>query len=207
MKRTINYIVGEYGCHSAKYCVVLHEDHKIIGNINFEERCTTEDALRARINQLQQPKSTSLLSEDLMATRGVFTNQTLGKEAKKVRNTCAQPFSRRSAVKFCPLTCSYGLILKSRAGYQALVSYTYRFIFSIDWFWRSHATVDLCLKHKHKSRFSWCHGSWAGPLHLPSCWRTQAFPSYFKLLNSLSRIIKRLCSFYIRYQNEKNMSH
>ena len=132
IKETINYIVGEYGCHSAKYCVVLHEDHKIIGNINFEERCTTEDALRARINQLQQPKSTSLLSEDLMATRGAFTNQTLGKEAKKVRNTCAQPFSRRSAVKFCPLTCSYGLILQSRAGYQALISYTYRFIFSID---------------------------------------------------------------------------
>ena len=132
IKRTINYIVGEYGCHSAKYCVVLHEDHKIIGNINFEERCTTEDALRARINQLQLPNSTSSLGVDLMATRGAFTNQTLGKEAKKVRNTCAQPFSRRSAVKFCPLTCSYGLILQSRAGYQALVSYTYRFIFSID---------------------------------------------------------------------------
>ena len=117
IKRTINYIVGEYGCHSAKYCVVFHEDHKIIGNINFEERCTTEDALRARINQLQLPNSTSSLVVDLMATRGAFTNQTLGKEAKKVRNTCAQPFSRRSAVKFCPLTCSYGLILQSRAGY------------------------------------------------------------------------------------------
>ncbi|CAH3122215.1 unnamed protein product [Pocillopora meandrina] len=84
IKKTINYIIGEYGCHSAKYCVVLHEDHKIIGNINFEERCTTEDALRARINQLQLPNSTSSLGEDLMATRGAFTNQTLGKEAKKV---------------------------------------------------------------------------------------------------------------------------
>ena len=154
IKRTINYIVGEYGCRPAKYCVVLHEDNKIIGNINFKERYTTKDALRTRINQLQRPNSTSSLGEDLMATRSAFTNQTLGKEAKKVRNTCAQPFSRRSAVKFCPLTCSYGLILQSRAGYQALVSYTYRFIFSIDWIWRPHATVDLCLKHKHKSRFS-----------------------------------------------------
>ena len=132
IKGTINYIVGEYGCHSAKYCVVFHEDHKIIRNTNFEESYATEDALRARIDELQRPNSTSSLGEDLMATRGAFTNQTLRKEAKKVRNTCAQPFSRRSAVKFCPLTCSYGLILQSRAGYQALVSCTYRFIFSID---------------------------------------------------------------------------
>ena len=93
MKRTINYIVGEYGCHSAKYCVVLHEDHKIIGNINFKERYTTEAALRARIDQLQRPNSTSSLGEDLIATRSAFTNQTHREEAKKVRNTCEQPFS------------------------------------------------------------------------------------------------------------------
>ena len=132
IKETINYIVGEYRCHSAKYCVVLHEDHKIIGNINFEERCTTVNALRAKVNQLKLPEFTSSLGKDLEVTRDAFRNQTVGNEAKKVRNTCAQPFSRRSAVKFCPLTCSYGLILQSRAGYQALVSYTYRFIFSID---------------------------------------------------------------------------
>ncbi|XP_066021550.1 uncharacterized protein [Pocillopora verrucosa] len=84
IKRTINYIVGEYGCRPAKYCVVLHEDNKIIGNINFKERYTTKDALRTRINQLQRPNSTSSLGEDLMATRSAFTNQTLGKEAKKV---------------------------------------------------------------------------------------------------------------------------
>ena len=93
MKRTIKYIVGEYGCHSAKYCVVLHEDHKIIGNINFKERYTTEAALRARIDQLQRPNSTSSLGEDLIATRSAFTNQTHREEAKKVRNTCEQPFS------------------------------------------------------------------------------------------------------------------
>ena len=93
IKRTINYIVGEYGCLSAKYCVVLHEDHKIIGNINFKERYTTEAALRARIDQLQRPNSTSSLGEDLIATRSAFTNQTHREEAKKVRNTCEQPFS------------------------------------------------------------------------------------------------------------------
>ena len=93
IKRTINYIVGEYGCHSAKYCVVLHEDHKIIGNINFKESYPTEAALRARIDQLQRPNSTSSLGEDLIATRSAFTNQTHREEAKKVRNTCEQPFS------------------------------------------------------------------------------------------------------------------
>ena len=93
IKRTINYIVGEYGCHSAKYCVVLHEDHKIIGKINFKERYTTEAELRARIDQLQRPNSTSSLGEDLIATRSAFTNQTHREEAKKVRNTCEQPFS------------------------------------------------------------------------------------------------------------------
>ena len=93
IKRTINYIVGEYGCHSAKYCVVLHEDHKIIGKINFKKRYTTEAELRARIDQLQRPNSTSSLGEDLIATRSAFTNQTHREEAKKVRNTCEQPFS------------------------------------------------------------------------------------------------------------------
>ncbi|XP_066021554.1 uncharacterized protein [Pocillopora verrucosa] len=81
IKRTIKYIVGEYGCHSAKYCVVLHEDHK---NINFKERCSTEAELRERIDALQLPNSTSSLCEDLMATRSAFTNQTHRKEAKKV---------------------------------------------------------------------------------------------------------------------------
>ena len=93
IKRTINYIVGEYGCHSAKYSVVLHKDHERIGNINFKEGCTTEAALRERINALELPSSASSLLEDLVATQSVFMDQTLGKEAKKVRYTCAQPFS------------------------------------------------------------------------------------------------------------------
>ena len=89
MKRTINYIVGEYGCHSAKYCVVLRGDHKII---NIEGR-STEAALRTWIDELQRPNSTSSLDKDLKATQSAFTNQTHRKEAKKVRNTCEQPFS------------------------------------------------------------------------------------------------------------------
>ena len=93
VKGTINYIVREYGCHSAKYCVVLHKDHERIGNINFKEKCTTEAALRVKINALELPSSASSLVEDLVATQSVFMDQTLGKEAKKVRYTCAQPFS------------------------------------------------------------------------------------------------------------------
>ena len=89
IKRTINYIVGEYGCHSAKYCVVLRGDHKII-NI---EGWSTEAALRTWIDELQRPNSTSSLDKDLIATRSAFTNQTLREEAKKVRNTYAQPSS------------------------------------------------------------------------------------------------------------------
>ena len=89
IKRTIKYIVGEYGCHSAKYCVVLRGDHKII-NI---EGWSTEAALRTWIDELQRPNSTSSLDKDLKATQSAFTNQTHRKEAKKVRNTCEQPFS------------------------------------------------------------------------------------------------------------------
>ena len=114
MKRTINYIVGEYGCHSAKYCV-LHKDHERIGNINFKEGCTTEAALRERINALELPSSASSLLEDLVATQSVFMDQTLGKEAKKVRYTCAQPFSgalSSFASYLVPMGsfCSHGLL-------------------------------------------------------------------------------------------------
>ncbi|CAH3162466.1 unnamed protein product, partial [Pocillopora meandrina] len=80
MKRTINYIVGEYGCHSAKYCVVLHEDYKIIG----KEGWSTEAALPGWIDPLQLPNSTTSLANDLMVTRDAFTNQTRREEAKKV---------------------------------------------------------------------------------------------------------------------------
>ena len=89
MKRTINYIVGEYGCHSAKYCVFLHENYKIIG----KEWWSTDAGLREWIDPLQRPNSTSSLDKDLIATRSAFTNQTLREEAKKVRNTYAQPSS------------------------------------------------------------------------------------------------------------------
>ena len=115
IKRTINYIVGEYGCHSAKYCVVLPKDHERIGNINFKEGCTTEAALRERINALELPSSASSLLEDLVATQSVFMDQTLGKEAKKVRYTCAQPFSgalSSFASYLVPMGsfCSHGLL-------------------------------------------------------------------------------------------------
>ena len=115
IKRTINYIVGEYGCHSAKYCVVLRKDHERIGNINFKEGCTTEAALRERINALELPSSASSLLEDLVATQSVFMDQTLGKEAKKVRYTCAQPFSgalSSFASYLVPMGsfCSHGLL-------------------------------------------------------------------------------------------------
>ncbi|XP_066021565.1 uncharacterized protein [Pocillopora verrucosa] len=81
IKRTINYIIRKYGCHSAKYCVVLHE---IIDNINFNERYTTEAALRGQIDALPLPSSDSSLGDDLVSIQSAFKDQTLGKKAKKV---------------------------------------------------------------------------------------------------------------------------
>ena len=84
IKKTIKYITGEYGCHSAKYCV-LHKNKEMIGNVNFEESFSTEDALREKIDLLEKPNSTSPLHGDLTTIRTAFANQTAGEEAKKVR--------------------------------------------------------------------------------------------------------------------------
>ena len=97
IKRTINYIIRKYGCHSAKYCVVLHE---IIGNINFNERNTTEAVLRERIDALPLPSSDSSLGDDLRFIQSAFEDQTLGKKAKKVRYACAQPFLQKVKIKY-----------------------------------------------------------------------------------------------------------
>ena len=80
IKRTINYIIRKYGCHSAKYCVVLHQ---IISDINFEERFITEAALRAQINRLRLSSIDSSFDEDLMFIRSAFEDQTLGENVKK----------------------------------------------------------------------------------------------------------------------------
>ena len=97
IKRTINYIIRKYGCHSTKYCVVLHE---IIGNINFNKRYTTEAALREQINALLLPSSDSSLGDDLVFIQSAFKDQTLGKKAKKVRYACAQPFLQKVKIKY-----------------------------------------------------------------------------------------------------------
>ena len=97
IKRTINHIIRKYGCHSAKYCVVLHE---VIGNINFNERYTTEAALRERIDALPLPSPDNSLGDDLMSIQSAFKDQTLGKKAKKVRYACAQPFLQKVKIKY-----------------------------------------------------------------------------------------------------------
>ena len=96
IKRTINYIVRKYGCHSAKYCVVLHQ---IISNINFEERFINEAALRAQINRLRLSSSGSSLDNDLSSIKSAFEDQTLGENTKKVRYACAQPFLQKVKIK------------------------------------------------------------------------------------------------------------
>ncbi|RMX45042.1 hypothetical protein pdam_00011498 [Pocillopora damicornis] len=37
IKKTMSYIVQEYGCQSANYCVILRKNNEFIGGINFEE--------------------------------------------------------------------------------------------------------------------------------------------------------------------------
>ena len=97
IKRTINYIIRKYGCHSAKYCVVLHE---VIGNINFNERYTTEAAPLERIDALPLPSPDNSLGDDLMSIQSAFKDQTLGKKAKKVRYACTQPFLQKVKIKY-----------------------------------------------------------------------------------------------------------
>lgn len=88
IKRTVSYIIHKYGYQSANYCVVLREDTNALGNINFEEVCSSETALLNRVRVLRKSGSSPRLYEDLCAARDAFKSPKVRKESKKVSSTC-----------------------------------------------------------------------------------------------------------------------
>ena len=85
IKETMNYIVQKYGYQSASYCVILRKNNELIGDINFEERCSCEATLQKRIAELEQPSSPALLFKDLDDVCSAFRAPNVRKKAKKVR--------------------------------------------------------------------------------------------------------------------------
>ena len=90
IKNTMSYIVQEYGCQSANYCVILRKNNEFI---NFEERCSYKATLKNRISELEQPSSPALLFEDLETVCRAFKSSNVRKDAKKVRYMHARPMS------------------------------------------------------------------------------------------------------------------
>ncbi|RMX45056.1 hypothetical protein pdam_00011500 [Pocillopora damicornis] len=85
IKKTMNYIIQEYGYQSASYCEILRKNNKLICDMNFETSCSGEATLHNRIVELEQPSSPALLSEYLEAVYRVFRTPNVREEAKKVR--------------------------------------------------------------------------------------------------------------------------
>ena len=90
IKKTMSYIVQQYGCQSANYCVILRKNNEFI---NFEERCSCKASLQNRIAELEQPSSPALLFEDLESVCCAFKSPNVRKDAKKVRYMRARPMS------------------------------------------------------------------------------------------------------------------
>ncbi|XP_058950960.2 uncharacterized protein [Pocillopora verrucosa] len=84
IKETMSYIVQKYGYQSASYCVILRKNNELIGDINFEERCSCEATLQKRIAELEQPSSPALLFKDLDDVCSAFRAPNVRKKAKKV---------------------------------------------------------------------------------------------------------------------------
>ena len=102
--------------------------------------------------------------------------------------------------------CSHGLVIRPWLVILTIRYNSYSMLIDFD-----DRTLQLiCVQNlntNHVLVSVMAHGP--APLHLPSCWRTRAFPSHFKHLNSLSRRIINpfmvfLCWISVR---EKNMSH
>ncbi|RMX45055.1 hypothetical protein pdam_00011501, partial [Pocillopora damicornis] len=84
IKETMSYIVQKYGYQSASYCVILRKNNELIGDINFEERCSCEATPQKRIAELEQPSSPALLFKDLDDVCSAFRAPNVRKKAKKV---------------------------------------------------------------------------------------------------------------------------
>ena len=120
IKETMSYIVQKYGYQSASYCVILRKNNELIGDINFEERCSCEATLQKRIAELEQPSSPALLFKDLDDVCSAFRAPNVRKKAKKVRYMrardrfcCSVEFgasTRGSGLTFQPLACYWALV-------------------------------------------------------------------------------------------------
>ena len=96
IKRTVCYLIHEYGYLSVNYCLVLRDENNSLGNINFEEVFVDKTALLKRVEVLSKSKSSPRLFDDLCAARDAFRGPKLRKEAKKVSQ------------HFCGATCKKG---------------------------------------------------------------------------------------------------
>lgn len=86
IKKSINYIVHQYGCHSTNYCIMLRQDdHVPITSITFEFEDATETDIFNKVNKLTKPTAIRpLLCDDLRAVRDTFKSPRVRLESKKV---------------------------------------------------------------------------------------------------------------------------
>ena len=86
IKKSINYIVHQYGCHSTNYCIMLRQDdHVPISSITFEFEDATETDIFNKVNKLTKPTAIRpLLCDDLRAVRDTFKSPRVRLESKKV---------------------------------------------------------------------------------------------------------------------------
>ena len=87
IKRTITYLICKYGYYmsSVNYSVILREGDNALTNINFEEVCSSNNALLSRVKALKNSSSSPRLYDDLCAARDAFKSPTVRKHSEKVR--------------------------------------------------------------------------------------------------------------------------
>ena len=86
IKKSINYIVHQYGCHSTNYCIMLRQDdHVPITSITFKFEDATETDIFNKVNKLTKPAVIRpLLCDDLRAVRDAFKSPRVRLESRKV---------------------------------------------------------------------------------------------------------------------------
>ena len=85
IKRTISFLIQNYGLYSAKYCVILRDfNNASISKISFEEGYSSETELLNRVEAMQKLDSPSWLYNDLSAALAAFKSSSVRKDSKKV---------------------------------------------------------------------------------------------------------------------------
>lgn len=87
VKKSINYMVHQYGCHSINYCIMLRQDDNApVTSISFEEEDSSEAEIFDKVNELRKSDSVHpRLYNDLCAARDAFKSPRVRMESKKVR--------------------------------------------------------------------------------------------------------------------------